>query len=75
MDGLGHFIYAYVKLCYIPSIFATVVATNLFGVLGERMDWRTIILGIAGFIGLILAITIFNLRLPEEEEVKLELLL
>lgn len=48
--------------------FGTVIATNLFGVLGERMNWRTIILAIAGFVGLVLAISIFSLHLPKEED-------
>lgn len=45
----------------------TVIATNLFGILGERIHWRSIILAIAGFVGIALAISIVTLRLPEED--------
>lgn len=48
--------------------FGTVIATNLFGILGEKLHWRSIILGIAAFVGIVLAISIFNLYLPKEEE-------
>ena len=50
--------------------FGTVIAANLFGVLGERIHWRAIILGIAVFVGIVLAISMFNLFIPEEEEVE-----
>ena len=45
----------------------TVIAANLFGVLGEKIYWRTIILGIAVFVAVVLVINIFNLYLPKEE--------
>jgi predicted MFS family arabinose efflux permease len=50
--------------------FGTVIAANLFGILGERIHWRAIILGIAVFVGIVLAISMFNLFIPEEEEVE-----
>lgn len=48
----------------------TVIATNLFGILGQRIHWRSIILGIALFAGIVMAINIFTLHLPKEEELK-----
>lgn len=48
--------------------FGTVIAANLFGILGEKIYWRSIILAIAVFAGIVLLINIFNLYLPEEEE-------
>ncbi len=45
----------------------TVIATNLFGILGQRIPWRSIILAIALFIGIVLVINIFSLYLPKEE--------
>lgn len=50
--------------------FGTVVAASLFGILGERVYWRYIILGIALFAAAVLVINIFKLHLPEEEASK-----
>ncbi|HHV38629.1 MAG TPA: MFS transporter [Tepidimicrobium sp.] len=47
--------------------FGTVVAANLFGVLGGVFRWRSIILGIAAFIGAVLAISFLLLSLPEDD--------
>lgn len=46
----------------------TVIAANLFGILGDKIYWRSIILGIAIFAGMVLAINVFKLHLPKEEE-------
>lgn len=48
--------------------FGTVVAANLFGLLGERMSWQSIILSIAVFVGIVFAINFFFLSIPKEEE-------
>lgn len=45
----------------------TVIAANLFGVLGENYYWRSIMLGIALFIGLIFIINYFTLSTPDRE--------
>ncbi|NLM04151.1 MAG: MFS transporter [Clostridiales bacterium] len=49
---------------------STVLATNLFGILGEIIEWRFIILGIAAFAGGVLAISFFALSLHKEEDIK-----
>lgn len=46
----------------------TVIASNLFGVLGEKFLWRNIIQGVALFATLILVVCFFLLRLPKEED-------
>nr|WP_300006312.1 MFS transporter [Tissierella sp.] len=46
----------------------TVIAANLFGILGERIYWRNIILGIAVFAGIVMLMNIFKLHLPKEEK-------
>ncbi len=46
----------------------TVLSANLFGILGQVINWRTIILGIAGFVGLVLMIVFFGLFIPKEKE-------
>ena len=48
--------------------FGTVVSANLFGVLGEKIHWRSIILGIAGFVGLVFIINIFVLSIPKTKD-------
>lgn len=48
--------------------FGTVVAANLFGVLGERIKWRFIILGIGIFALVVLLINLFLLHIPEKPE-------
>lgn len=48
--------------------FGTVVAANLFGVLGERIKWRFTILGIVAFVGMVLAISFFLLSLPKRDD-------
>ena len=48
--------------------FGTVIAANLFGILGDKIYWRSIILAIAAFAAIVLAINIFNLHLPKEED-------
>lgn len=48
----------------------TVLATNLFGILGEIIEWRSIILGIAAFAGGVLAISFFALSLPKGKDIK-----
>ena len=50
--------------------FGTVVAASLFGILGEMIYWRSIILGIALFAAVVLVINIFKLSLPKEEASK-----
>lgn len=50
--------------------FGTVIAASLFGILGEKIYWRSIILGIALFVAVVLVINIFKLYLPKEEESK-----
>lgn len=50
----------------VPS--GTVIAANLFGVLGERMHWRSIILSIAAFVAIVLGLVIFTLSLPKDSE-------
>lgn len=47
--------------------FGTVIAASLFGILGEKIHWRSIILGIALFVAVVLVINIFKLYLPKEE--------
>lgn len=47
--------------------FGTVVAASLFGILGEHVYWRYIIIGIALFAAVVLVINIFKLHLPKEE--------
>ncbi len=46
----------------------TVFSANVFGILGQIFHWRTIILGIAGFIGIILIIVFFGLSLDRTKE-------
>ncbi|NMA48812.1 MAG: MFS transporter [Tissierellia bacterium] len=48
--------------------FGTVIAANLFGILGEKIHWRSIILGIAVFVGIVFVISIFTLSLPKKKE-------
>lgn len=50
--------------------FGTVIAASLFGILGERIYWRYIILGIALFAAVVLVINFFKLHLPKEEASK-----
>ncbi|MFA5555454.1 MAG: MFS transporter [Phycisphaerae bacterium] len=50
--------------------FGTVIAASLFGILGEKIYWRSIILGIALFVAVVLVINIFKLCLPKEEASK-----
>lgn len=45
----------------------TVISANLFGVLGEKIYWRSIILGIAAFVGIVLVINALALFLPEKK--------
>ncbi len=47
--------------------FGTVIAANLFGLLGEKMPWQVIILAIAAFVGIVFVINFFALSLPKEE--------
>ncbi len=47
--------------------FGTVIAASLFGILGEKIHWRSIVLGIALFVAVVLVINIFKLYLPKEE--------
>ena len=47
--------------------FGTVVAANLFGILGEKIYWRYIILGVALFAAIVFVINIFKLSLPKEQ--------
>lgn len=51
--------------------FGTVIAASLFGILGEKIYWRYIILGIALFAIVVLVINFFKLSLPKEEESKI----
>lgn len=44
----------------------TVISANLFGVLGEVLRWRLIILGIAIFVAIVLLISLFVLHIPEK---------
>lgn len=46
----------------------TVISANLFGLLGERFSWRTLILGIATFGGIIFLITAAGLSRPKKED-------
>ena len=48
--------------------FGTVIAANLFGILGEKIHWRSIILAIAVFVGIVFVISIFTLSLPKKKE-------
>lgn len=48
--------------------FGTVVSANLFGFLGEKIHWKSIILGIAAFVGLVFIINIFVLSIPKKED-------
>lgn len=50
--------------------FGTVVAASLFGILGEHVYWRYIIMGIALFAAVVLIINFFKLHLPKEEASK-----
>lgn len=47
--------------------FGTVIAASLFGILGEKIHWRSIVLGIALFVAVVLVINIFKLYLPKKE--------
>lgn len=47
--------------------FGTVVAANLFGVLGQLIRWRLIALGIALFVGVVLVANLFILDLPKSK--------
>lgn len=47
--------------------FGTVIAANLFGLLGGKMPWQAITLGIAAFVGIVFVINFFALSLPKEE--------
>lgn len=49
--------------------FGTVVAANLFGLLGETMHWRSIILSIAGFVALVFVVVILALSFPKKEAI------
>lgn len=48
--------------------FGTVIAANLFGVLGEKIYWRSIILGVGVFVGIVFIINIFALFLANSEK-------
>lgn len=50
--------------------FGTVVSANLFGALGERMTWQSIILAIVTFVGVVFLINFFLLSLPDEAEIE-----
>lgn len=45
----------------------TVFSANVFGILGQVFNWRTIILGIAVFVGIVLIIVFFSLAIPKED--------
>ncbi len=49
--------------------FGTVISANLFGVLGEKIYWRSIILGIAAFVGIVFIISSFLLNIPRKKEI------
>lgn len=49
--------------------FGTVISANLFGVLGEKIYWRSIILGIAAFVGIVFVISSFLLTMPKKKEI------
>ena len=46
----------------------TVISANLFGVLGEKIHWRSIILGIGIFAGIVLLAVAFGLFLPNSHD-------
>lgn len=48
----------------------TVFSANVFGILGQRFNWRSIILGIAVFIGIVLIVVFFALSIKEKEDTK-----
>lgn len=50
--------------------FGTVVAANLFGILGGMFEWKFIILGIAIFTGLVLLISLLMLSLPKDNDIE-----
>lgn len=50
--------------------FGTVLSANLFGILGQLIEWRTIILGIAAFVGVALIVVFFALFLPKSKDTK-----
>lgn len=43
----------------------TVIAANLFGSLGQRLGWRMILVGVAGFLAIVLVLVIFALSLQK----------
>lgn len=45
----------------------TVIAANLFGSLGQLLGWRTVLLGVAGFLAVALILIIFVLSLQKNE--------
>lgn len=45
----------------------TVIAANLFGSLGQRLGWRLILMGVAGFLAVVLFLVIFALSLQKNE--------
>lgn len=47
--------------------FGTVLAANLFGAVGSIVPWRIIIIGIAAFITIVLAIGFFLMDIPEDQ--------
>lgn len=48
--------------------FGTVISANLFGVLGEKFYWRSIILAIAAPVGIVLVISGILISLPKKEK-------
>ncbi len=48
--------------------FGTVISANLFGVLGGKFYWRSIILALAGFVGLVLVISGIFISLPKKKK-------
>lgn len=50
----------------VPS--GTVIAANLFGILGEKVQWRFLILGIAIFTAVVLGISFFILYIPKKND-------
>lgn len=48
--------------------FGTVLAANLFGYLGELVGWRTILFGVASYLGVLLVLVFFTLSLSKNQE-------
>lgn len=45
----------------------TVIAANFFGVLGQILGWRTMLQGVAGFLGVVLLIVLLALSMPKSQ--------